>query len=475
MVKISEILKISPKKQNIVTKGWIKTFRGNRFISINDGSTINNLQCVIDFNSQNQELLKKLTTGTSIKIEGVLVKSIGKGQSIEVMVKKLFIYGESDPENFPIQPKKHSLEFLREKAHLRIRTSTFSSIMRIRSSLSFAIHKFFNDKGFFHVHTPIITGIDAEGAGEMFRVSALEFNKSNFNKKGELKSSNDFFGKETHLTVSGQLEAETLAMGLGNVYTFGPTFRAENSNTSRHLAEFWMIEPEMAFCDLNGNMDLSEEFIKYILKYILLNCIEDLNFLNQRFLNEEKSKPKNERSEMNLIEKINFVIKNKFIRINYDEAIKILKSSKPNKKKKFKFIISEWGTDLQSEHERYLVEKHFKSPVIIYDYPSKIKAFYMRQNDDEKTVRAMDVLFPGIGEIAGGSQREERLEKLQKRMKEMKIDSDELWWYLDLRRFGTVPHSGFGLGFERLILFATGMNNIRDVIPYPRTPQNASF
>ena len=473
MIKIIDVLKTKPEGQVITVQGWIKTFRGNRFIALNDGSTINNLQCVIDYVNLNEITLKKITTGTSIKLQGELIKSLGKEQSVELKVTKLKIFGKADPEKYPIQPKKHSLEFLREKAHLRIRTSTFSAVARIRSSLSFAIHDFFKNKNFYCIHTPIITASDAEGAGEMFRVTTLE--NDFLNKKEEVDYSNDFFGKKTHLTVSGQLEAETYAMGLGNVYTFGPTFRAENSNTSRHLAEFWMIEPEMAFYDLNDNMKLAEEFIKNILSYILINCKDDLIFLDKRHNDEEKNKPKIERSEMSLIEKINFVVSNKFKKINYTEAIKILKNSKPNKKKKFKYLISDWGTDLQSEHERYLVEKHFKCPVIIYDYPAEIKAFYMKLNDDNKTVRAMDILFPGIGEIVGGSQREENFEKLKERMIKMEIDINEFYWYLELRKFGTAPHSGFGLGFERLILFATGMTNIRDVIPYPRTPQNASF
>jgi asparaginyl-tRNA synthetase len=400
---------------------------------------------------------------------------MGQGQSIEAVVKSIEIVGEADPDLYPIQPKKHSFEFLREKAHLRVRTATFSAVMRIRSVLSFAIHQFFQNKGFCYVHTPIITGSDAEGAGEMFRVSVLDPKAPPVDSNGEVDYKQDFFGKETHLTVSGQLEAETYAQGLGNVYTFGPTFRAENSNTSRHLAEFWMIEPEMAFYDLTDNMDLAEEFIKYTLKYILEKCEKDLAFLDQRLFNEEKTKPQNQRSPMGLIEKIKFVAENEFKRVSYTEAIDVLKNSKPNKKKKFDYLIEEWGTDLQSEHERYLVEKHFNAPVILFDYPAKIKAFYMRMNEDQKTVRAMDILFPGIGEIVGGSQREERLDVLEKRIVAMGIDPEELWWYLDLRRFGSTPHSGFGLGFERLVLFATGMSNIRDVIPFPRTPQNASF
>ena len=472
MKKIDILLSKNEPKKNIEVCGWVKTFRGNRFIAINDGSTIANLQCVIDFENTENSLLKRINTGAAVKIIGDLIESQGSGQNLEINVKKISIIGDSDPNLYPIQPKKHSLEFLREKAHLRIRTTTFNAVMRIRSILSFAVHEFFQGKNFYYMNTPIITGSDAEGVGEMFRVTTLPSSKYS-NKNNDFKK--DFFGKETHLTVSGQLEAESYAMGLGNVYTFGPTFRAENSNTTRHLAEFWMIEPEMAFYDLNDNMNLAEEFIKSVLSKILLKCEKDLKFLDDRYNNEQKKKPLLERSEMGLIEKINFVVKNNFKRITYTESIDILKNSKPNKKNKFKFQINEWGVDLQSEHERFLVEKHFKCPVIIYDYPAKIKAFYMRINEDQKTVRAMDVLFPGIGEIVGGSQREERLEILEKRMREMEVDEDELWWYLDLRRFGSVPHSGFGLGFERLVQFTTGMGNIRDVIPFPRTPQNASF
>ena len=468
MNKIINLLSRNKSENNIEVYGWVKTFRANRFIAINDGSTILNLQCVIDFEKTDKSVLKRITTGAAIKVIGDLIESQGSGQKFEVKVNHILIIGDSDPDLYPIQPKKHSLEFLREKAHLRIRTTTFNAVMRIRSVLSFAVHDFFQKKNFFYINTPIITGSDAEGAGEMFKVTTQNYNTNNDVKE-------DFFGKETHLTVSGQLEAESYAMGLGNVYTFGPTFRAENSNTTRHLAEFWMIEPEMAFFNLNDNMDLAEEFIKAVLKKLTLKCGDDLSFLNNRYLDEQKNKPSNQRSEMDLIEKINFVVENSFKRISYTEAISILKNSKPNKKNKFKYKINEWGVDLQSEHERFLVEKHFKCPVIIYDYPTKIKAFYMRVNDDNKTVRAMDVLFPGIGEIVGGSQREERLEVLKKRMKELHVDENELWWYLDLRRFGSVPHSGFGLGFERLVQFSTGMSNIRDVIPFPRTPQNASF
>ncbi len=472
---ITELLSQEAIFQEVTVKGWVKTFRANRFIALNDGSTIHNIQCVVNFESFDEEILKRITTGAAISVTGQLVESQGKGQSVEIQVETLDILGDSDPETYPIQPKKHSFEFLRDNAHLRTRTNTFSAIMRLRSSLSFAIHKYFNDNGFYYMHTPIITGSDAEGAGEMFRVSTLDAKKPPLNTNGNVNYKEDFFGKETNLTVSGQLEAETYAMALGKVYTFGPTFRAENSNTSRHLAEFWMIEPEVAFMDLAGNMDLAEDFMKSVLSYILKHNIEDLKFLEKRLIDEEKTKPQAERSPMPLIEKIKFVIDNNFKRVSYTEAIDILRNSKPNKKKKFNYIISEWGADLQSEHERYLVEKHFKCPVILFDYPANIKAFYMRLNEDEKTVRAMDILFPGIGEIVGGSQREERLHVLKEKMAELDIPEKELWWYLDLRKYGTAVHSGFGLGFERLVMFTTGMSNIRDVIPYPRTPQNAEF
>lgn len=472
---IKELLNKQPIGDTVEINGWVKTFRSNRFIALNDGSTIHNLQCVVDFENFEEDLLKQISTGAALKISGTLVESQGKGQSIEIQATDVFVHGTADPETYPIQPKKHSLEFLREKAHLRVRTNTFSAVMRVRSALSFAIHSYFQQNGFYYMHAPIVTGSDAEGAGEMFRVSTLDTKNPPLDENGEIDYSQDFFGKETNLTVSGQLEAETYAMGLGKVYTFGPTFRAENSNTSRHLAEFWMIEPEMAFYDLDANMDLTEDFIKWTIQYVLDNCQDDLAFLEKRLLDEEKSKPQIERSEMPLIEKLKFIVENNFKRVTYTEAIDILKNSKPNKKKKFKFPIDEWGADLQSEHERFLVEKHFKCPVILFDYPAKIKAFYMRLNEDGKTVRAMDVLFPGIGEIVGGSQREERLDVLQQKIKELNIDEKELWWYLDLRRFGTAVHSGFGLGFERLVQFATGMGNIRDVIPYPRTPQNAEF
>jgi asparaginyl-tRNA synthetase len=472
---VKKLLHSKANNQKIALKGWVKTFRANRFIAVNDGSCLANIQCVLDFEKMDETVLKKIQTGAALSLQGMLVESQGKGQTVEIQIQQIAILGESNPEEYPIQAKKHSLEFLRENAHLRIRTNTFGAIMRVRSALSFAVHKYFQEQGFNHVHTPIITGSDAEGAGEMFRVTTLDPENIPRTESGTVAHREDFFGKETHLTVSGQLEAETYAMALGKVYTFGPTFRAENSNTSRHLAEFWMIEPEVAFNDLIDNMDLAEDFIKYTLNSILEHCREDLQFLEQRLIQEDKSKPALERHEMTLIEKLNFVVNNQFIRISYTEAFEILRNSKPNKKKKFKYILNEWGVDLQSEHERYLVEKHFKAPVILFDYPANIKAFYMRLNDDGKTVRAMDVLFPGIGEIVGGSQREERIDVLKEKIKNLNIDEKELWWYLDTRKFGTAVHSGFGLGFERLVLFATGMSNIRDVIPFPRTPQNASF
>ena len=468
-LQIKSILNDDYVGKNITVYGWVKTFRSNRFINLNDGSCLNDLQCVVDYEKLEESKLSKINTGACIKVEGEIVKSQGRGQNIELITNSIDILGESDPEKFPIQPKKHSFEFLRENAHLRVRTKTLSSVFRIRSEVSYAIHNFFNKNNFYYIHTPIITGSDAEGAGEMFRVTTLDSNKKN------LDFSEDFFGKETNLTVSGQLEAEALALGLGNVYTFGPTFRAENSNTSRHLAEFWMIEPEMAFYDLNDNMNLAEEFIQNVIKHTYEKCKDDIVFLSDRLEKEEMSKPKDQRSELSLIEKIEFVINNNFKRVTYSEAFQILRNSKPNKKGKFKYPVNEWGIDFQSEHERFLVEKHFKCPVIVYDYPAKIKAFYMRLNDDKKTVRAMDILFPGIGEIVGGSQREERLAILNERVEALGIEKEELWWYLDLRKYGTVKHSGFGLGLERLILFITGMNNIRDVIPFPRTPKNAEF
>ena len=460
---------------NISINGWVKTFRSNRFIALNDGSCLEDIQCVINFEEFDKEILSKINTGTSLNIEGEVVESQGKGQNIEISVKEINILGLSNPDEYPIQPKKHSFEFLRDNAHLRVRTKTISSVMRIRSELSYAIHKFFNENNFYYVHTPIITGSDAEGAGEMFRVTTLNLNKVPKDSDGKIDFNKDFFSKETNLTVSGQLEAESMALGLGKVYTFGPTFRAENSNTSRHLAEFWMIEPEMAFYELDDNINLAEQFIKYIIKYVYDKCKNEIVFLSNRLEKEEQNIPKNERNDFSLEERINFVINNDFVRITYSEAFDILKNSKPNKKGKFKFPLNEWGVDFQSEHERFLVEKYFKCPVVVYDYPSKIKAFYMRMNDDKKTVKAMDILFPGIGEIVGGSQREERIDVLKERIKSLNIDEKELWWYLDLRKFGTVKHSGFGLGLERLILFITGMGNIRDVIPFPRTPKNAEF
>ena len=475
-VSVKNILnskKLTNKKVSV--SGWVKTFRANRFIALNDGSCLSSLQCVIDFENMDNEILKSISTGAAIKVKGSVVNSQGSQQNIELKVDNCEILGNSDPETYPIQPKKHSFEFLRENAHLRTRTNTFGAVMRIRSNLSFAIHEFFKKNGFYYVHTPIITTSDAEGAGEQFRVSTLDMKNPPIDDNGKIDYRKDFFGKETNLTVSGQLEAEAYAMSMGKVYTFGPTFRAENSNTSRHLSEFWMIEPEVAFMDIKGNMKLAEDFLKYILTYIINNNIDDLTFLEKRLIAEEKQKPQNERSELSLIEKLNFVTENEFKIITYTQAFEILRNCKPNKKKKFKYLIDKWGADLQSEHERYLVEKEFKCPVIIYNYPAKIKSFYMRLNDDEKTVRAMDILFPGIGEIIGGSQREERLDILKKKMKEVGIKEKELWWYIDLRRYGTAVHSGFGLGFERLIMFATGISNIRDVIPFPRTPQNADF
>ena len=476
MLYIKQLLQEGKTIEGEVTlQGWVRTFRSNRFIALNDGSTIHNLQVVVDFENTPEETLKRITTGAAIKVRGQVVESQGKGQNVELQASEVIILGDSNPEEYPIQPKKHSLEFLRENAHLRVRTNAFGAIMRVRSTLAYAIHKYFQDNGFFYVNTPIITGSDAEGAGEMFRVTTLDAKKPPLNENGEVDYKKDFFGRETNLTVSGQLEGETFAMALGKIYTFGPTFRAENSNTSRHLAEFWMIEPEMAFFDLIDNMNLAEDFIKNVLKYTLEVRRDDIEFLNARFLEEEKSKPQQERSSMSLIEKLEFVIHNDFKRVSYTEAIDILKNCNHNKKKKFQYLIDEWGVDLQSEHERYLVEKHFGCPVILYDYPAKIKAFYMRLNDDGKTVRAMDILFPGIGEIVGGSQREERYEVLKQKIADLGMDEQTLWWYLDLRKFGTATHSGFGLGFERLVLFATGMTNIRDVIPYPRTPQSAEF
>ncbi len=474
-IKIKAVLGLKPESQEITVKGWVRTFRNNQFIALNDGSTNNNLQVVVELGFLNESIVKRITTGAAISATGKLIQSLGKGQSVELVAKNIEILGDSDPEKFPLQPKKHGLEFLREIAHLRFRTNTFGAVFRIRHSLAYAVHKFFNDKGFVYLHTPIITTSDAEGAGEAFRVTNFDLNNIPKNDKGEIDFKQDFFGKPTNLTVSGQLEGELAAMAFGDIYTFGPTFRAENSNTTRHLAEFWMIEPEMAFYDLNDNADVAEELLHYVINYALEHNKEDIEFLSLRLLEEEKQKPQNERSEMNLVEKLKFCVDNKFERVTYTEAIAILRESNHNKKKKFQYLINEWGVDLQSEHERYLVEKHFNKPVILTDYPKNIKAFYMRQNDDGKTVRAMDILFPGIGEIVGGSQREERLEKLETRMKEMNIPVEELSWYLDTRRFGACEHAGFGLGFERLVLFVTGMTNIRDVIPFPRTPNNCEF
>jgi asparaginyl-tRNA synthetase len=474
-IKIKELLTQEPAGQEVTVMGWVRTFRNNQFIALNDGSTNNNIQVVVKLGSQEEELLKRITTSASLKVIGTIVPSLGKGQKMDLEATTIEILGDSDAEIYPLQPKKHSLEFLREIAHLRFRTSTFGSVFRVRHSLAFAVHQFFNDKGFVYMHTPIITASDAEGAGEMFKVTTLSLDKAPKDEKGNIDFKEDFFGRATNLTVSGQLEGELGATAFGDIYTFGPTFRAENSNTTRHLAEFWMIEPEMAFYDLEDNMNLAEEFIKYIIKYAMEKNREDLEFLAQRLADEEKQLPQDKRSEMGLIGKLEFVLNNSFERITYTEAIDILRESNHNKKKKFQYPITGWGMDLQSEHERYLVEKHFKKPVILSNYPKEIKAFYMRQNEDGKTVAAMDILAPGIGEIVGGSQREERFDNLLDRMKEMNIPEEELWWYLDTRRFGTVPHAGFGLGFERMVQFVTGMTNIRDVIAFPRTPGSAEF
>jgi len=477
--RIKELLKSEEFGKEVIVKGWVRTFRNNQFIAINDGSSINNIQAVVDFENTNEALLKRVTTGAAVRVKGQLVESLGKGQRVEVKVTELNILGDSDPEKYPLQPKKHSLEFLREIAHLRFRTGTFNAIFKVRNALAFAVHRFFNERDFVYMHTPIITGSDAEGAGEMFQVTTLDLNNPPRTESGEIDFKEDFFGKATNLTVSGQLEGELAAMALGNIYTFGPTFRAENSNTTRHLAEFWMIEPEMAFYELDDNMDLAEDLLKYVIRYALDTCPEEIELLKNRLLEEEKSKPQNQRSEMNLVEKLNFVLENDFERVTYTEAIDILKRSKPNQKKQFNYLIEEWGADLQSEHERYLVEKHYKKPVILTDYPREIKSFYMKQNEPDEqgrhTVRAMDILFPGIGEMVGGSQREENLDKLLARMAEVGIPEEEMDWFLDTRRFGSAPHSGFGVGFERLVLFVTGMTNIRDVIPFPRTPKNAEF
>ncbi|MDA3867166.1 MAG: asparagine--tRNA ligase [Salinivirgaceae bacterium] len=476
-MNVKDLITSTQFNEEVLVKGWVRTIRGSKnvsFIALNDGSCMANAQIVADSEKIPAEILDKTHSGAALSIEGQLVESKGKGQLNEVLATKIEVLGESNPDEYPIQPKRHTLEFLRENAHLRFRTNLFGAITRVRHAMIFAIHDFFNHRGFYNIHSPIITGSDAEGAGEMFKVTTLDMLNPPKTETGEVDYSKDFFGKATNLTVSGQLEAELAALAMSKVYTFGPTFRAENSNTSRHLAEFWMIEPEVAFADNNDNMDLAEAMLKYVVQYALDNCAEDLEFLEQRLKNEEKQKPESERS-MPLVEKLKFVLENDFERITYTEAIDILKKSKPNKKKKFDYIIEEWGADMQSEHERFLVEKHFKKPVIITDYPKGIKAFYMKQNDDGKTVAAMDVLFPQIGEIIGGSQREENYDKLMTRMKEMDIPEETMWWYIDTRKFGTVPHAGYGLGFERLLLFVTGMTNIRDVIPFPRFPKNAEF
>lgn len=475
-LRIKEILETAAVDTQVTVKGWVRTRRGNKqlsFIALNDGSMLQNLQIVADHEKFDEELIKQITTGASLQVSGKIVPSCGQ-QKIEVQAETIKVLGTCDADSYPIQPKKHSLEFLRENAHLRFRTATFSAVFRIRHAVAFAIHNYFNQNGFYYLHTPIVTASDAEGAGEMFRVTTLDAENPPRTEGGKIDYSEDFFGRETNLTVSGQLEGELAATALGKIYTFGPTFRAENSNTTRHLAEFWMIEPEMAFYDLQDDMALAEDFTKYIINYVLENCMEDLEFLSKRLQQEEKGM-KAEDQSMELIEKLRFVVENDFERVSYTEAFDILRNSKPNKKGRFQYPIKEWGVDLQSEHERYLVEKKFQKPVILYDYPKDIKAFYMRQNDDGKTVAAMDVLFPQIGEVIGGSQREERLQRLEQRMDEMQIPKEEMQWYLDTRRFGTVVHSGFGLGFERMVLFVTGMGNIRDVIPFPRTPKNARF
>lgn len=477
-VKIKTILEQDLIGQEITLMGWVRTKRSNKnvsFIALNDGSIITNYQVVADPNVIAEDILKKCSTGACLKITGKVEASQGAGQQSELIASKIEVLGESDPEKYPLQPKKHSLEFLREIAHLRMRTNTFGAVFRVRHALAYAVHTYFNTKGFFYIHTPIITASDAEGAGETFKVTTLDLLNPPKTEDGKIDFSQDFFERETNLTVSGQLEGELAAMALAEIYTFGPTFRAENSNTTRHLAEFWMIEPEMAFYDAEDNQNLAEDFLKYIIRYALEHCAEDLAFLDQRAAEEEQSKPTEQRAELGLLEKLKFVVENDFVRLTYTEAIDILRNSNHNKKKKFAYLIEEWGTDLQSEHERYLVEKHFKKPVILTDYPKGIKAFYMRQNEDGKTVAAMDILFPGIGEIVGGSQREERLDKLSQRMEEMHIPAEELSWYLDTRRFGATPHAGFGLGFERMVQFVTGMGNIRDVIAFPRTPGNAEF
>ncbi|MBI1342101.1 MAG: asparagine--tRNA ligase [Terrimonas sp.] len=475
-VKIKELLTWEPAQQEVTVMGWVRSFRNNQFIALNDGSTNNNIQVVAELGRFDDALLKRISTSASLRVSGIIAPSLGKGQKMDLMAHTIEVLGDSDAEKYPIQLRNRpTLEYLREVAHMRFRTNTFASVFRVRHALAFAVHQFFNEKGFLYIHTPIITASDAEGAGEMFRVTTLPFDNTPRNEDGTVNFKEDFFERATNLTVSGQLEGELAATAFGDIYTFGPTFRAENSNTARHLAEFWMIEPEMAFYDLEDNMNLAEAFIKYIIQYVMDHNSEDIDFLAQRLLEEEKQLPQDKRSEMGLKEKLEFVLKNDFQRLTYTEAIEILQNSNYNKKKKFQFPITGWGMDLQSEHERYLVEKEFKKPVILYNYPREIKAFYMRQNEDGKTVAAMDILAPGIGEIVGGSQREERLDKLEQRMKEMQVPVDELWWYLDTRRFGTVPHAGFGLGFERMVQFVTGMGNIRDVIAFPRTPGSAEF
>ena len=477
-IKIKQLLSGTPTGTEVVVMGWVRTFRNNQFIALNDGSTNANIQIVATLGEFDEAILKRVTTGAYLKIVGTVVESLGKGQSVEVKAKTLEILGDSDAEKFPLQPKKHSLEFLREKAHLRFRTNTFGSVFRLRHALAFAVHQFYNERGFVYLHTPIITSSDAEGAGEMFRVTTLPLEGAPKNDKGEIDYTQDFFGKSTNLTVSGQLEGELGAMAFSEIYTFGPTFRAENSNTTRHLAEFWMIEPEMAFYDIEDNMNLAEAFIKYLINYALKNNADDIDFLDARLAEEEKQLPTEKRSGLGLREKLELVVNNNFERITYTEAIDILLNSNHYKKKKFQYEVK-WGIDLQSEHERYLVEQHFKKPVIVTGYPAAIKAFYMRMNDGcapgKETVAAMDILAPGIGEIVGGSQREERLDKLEARMNAMHIPLEEMSWYLDTRRFGTVPHAGFGLGFERMIQFVTGMTNIRDVIPFARTPKNCEY
>ncbi|MFN0012921.1 MAG: asparagine--tRNA ligase [Saprospiraceae bacterium] len=477
--KIAEILGTEPVQTEVLVKGWVKAFRNNQFIALNDGSCAANLQVVLDFENADPALVERIRFGAAIGARGQLVESQGKGQRVELKATEITIFGDCDPEQFPLQPKKQSLEFLREHAHLRFRTNTFAAVFRVRHALAFAVHKFFNDRGFFYLNTPIITSSDAEGAGEMFRVTTLPLENMPRTEKGEIDFAQDFFKRPTNLTVSGQLEGELGAMALGDIYTFGPTFRAENSNTTRHLAEFWMIEPEVAFADLTDNMDLAEAMLQYVCRYALEHCADDLKILEERLVEEEKAKPQDQRSPMNLTDKLRFVVENQFQRLTYTEAIDILKNSTPNKKGKFQYTIEAWGADLQSEHERYLVEKHFQKPVILTNYPAAIKAFYMRLDEGcetgRETVSAMDILFPGIGEIVGGSQREERYEVLRQKMHAMHIPEEELYWYLDTRRFGSCPHAGFGLGFERLVLFVTGMSNIRDVIAFPRYPGSAEF